>query len=153
NSRTLDARWRTLVVLVLLFGAGVVATALVLHRAWLEAHRVERVMLSLRASEARFRQFAENSDDVIWVGAVAGRGLEYVSPAYEKVWGRSCASLYEHPREWLEAIHPEDRPRVARSIEVNGPAGTYDEEYRVVAGDGAVRWVRDRGFPLPHEPG
>ena len=33
----------------------------------------------------------------------------YVSPAYEQVWGRTCASLYQNPMSWAEAIHPDDR--------------------------------------------
>ncbi len=32
----------------------------------------------------------------------------YASPGYERVWGRSCASLYEDSRSFMEAIHPDD---------------------------------------------
>lgn len=45
------------------------------------------------------------------------------------------------------AIHPEDRPEVeasiARALEMGGE---YECEYRVVLGDGSIRWVNARGF-------
>ncbi len=137
-------RWRTL------FGG---ALALVLHRSRRRAQRFQRVLATLRESESRFRQFAENSNDVIWVAKVGGSEVEYVSPAYERVWGRSCRSLYQNPRGWLEIIHPQDRSRVTRTIAENGPLGTYDEEYRVVRDNGTMRWVRDRGFPIRDKAG
>jgi hypothetical protein len=35
-----------------------------------------------------------------------------VSPAYERIWGRSAQSLYANPKDWVDAILPEDRERV-----------------------------------------
>jgi PAS domain S-box-containing protein len=72
----------------------------------------------------------------------------YVSPAYEKIWGRSCADLYVNPRNWLAAIHPDDRDRVIHAALTKQSEGTYDEEYRIVRPDGGERWIRDRAFPL-----
>lgn len=48
---------------------------------------------SLQESEAKFRQLAENLDDVVWI-ADANHQTLYVSPVYEKIWGRSCEDLY-----------------------------------------------------------
>jgi PAS domain S-box-containing protein len=42
-------------------------------------------------SEERFRQLAENIDQVFWMLDLATEKLLYVSPAFEKVWGRSSA--------------------------------------------------------------
>src|SRR5437016_3537953 len=78
----------------------------------------------------------------------------YVSPAYEQVWGRSCQSLYEQPRSFLDAVHPEDREHVrAGSLERQGRGEPGDVEYRVVRPDGSVRWVRDRSFPVRDRAG
>jgi PAS domain S-box-containing protein len=71
-----------------------------------------------------------------------------VSPAYETIWGRTCASLYASTgSEWLDTIHPDDRARVDHAVRSRA-SGTYDEVYRIVRPDGAVRWIRDRGFPV-----
>jgi signal transduction histidine kinase/CheY-like chemotaxis protein len=48
---------------------------------------------------------------------------------------------------WLDAIHPEDRPRVLDACKVRTDAA-YELEYRIIRPDGAVRWVRDRAFPV-----
>lgn len=58
------------------------------HRALREAQleRDRREMESaLRESEARFRCYAENSSDVIWITDALEYRLIYVSPSYEKV--------------------------------------------------------------------
>jgi PAS domain S-box-containing protein len=77
----------------------------------------------------------------------------YVSPAYERIWGRPCADLYARPRTWLEAIHPEDRPRVQAAAMAKQVLGTYEEEYRILDAAGRVRWIRDRAFPVRDEAG
>ena len=58
----------------------------------------QRAEEALRQNEERFRQVAENIQEVIWMTDTRSRQVLYVSPAYERVWGHSCQSLYEHPR-------------------------------------------------------
>jgi len=103
----------------------------------------------LAESEQRFRQLAENIDEVFWIADPQTTQVLYISPAYEQVWGRSCRSLYEQPRSFLDAVHPDDRERVrVAALEKHARGESTDEEYRVVRPDGSVRWVRDRGFPV-----
>lgn len=101
---------------------------------------------ALRESEERFRQMAETIEDVFWLwDPNQGKHL-YVSPAYEKLWGHSCESLYEDNSYWIETIHPDDRERVKIAPRACLEQGSYQSEYRIVRPDGSVRWVRDRGF-------
>jgi len=100
-----------------------------------------------REGERKFRLLAETIEDVFWMSKPGITDMLYVSPAYEKVWGRSMESLYASPRSFIDAVHPEDRPRVLGEIRRHA-TGRWDLEYRVVRPDGEVRWVRDRGFPL-----
>ncbi len=74
--------------------------------------------------------------------------MVYVSPAYEKIWGRSCKTLYQSGSAWLEAIHPEDRDAVAQAIGTKQTVGEYNQEYRILRNDGSLRWIRDRAFPI-----
>src|ERR1700726_823948 len=101
----------------------------------------------LSESEERFRQLTENISEVFWMTDPAKREVLYVSPAYETIWGRTCKSLMERPHSFFDAIHPDDRPRVLASIQANS-AIAYELEYRIVRPDGAVRWIRDRAFPV-----
>jgi PAS domain S-box-containing protein len=102
--------------------------------------------------EERFRQIAENLREVFWVANADKSMIEYVSPAYETVWGRNAEEVYRNPRAFLEAIHPEDRPGVIDALD-RQVVGTYDIEYRIVRPDGEVRWIRDRAAPIADDAG
>jgi PAS domain S-box-containing protein len=100
-----------------------------------------------------FRQVTENIADVFWVTNPTKTEVEYISPGFERVWGHSCAELYASPALWLEGIHPDDRQRVALATSSLQIRGQYDEQYRVLRPDGALRWVHDRAFPVKNEEG
>ena len=106
----------------------------------------------LQESEERFRQLAENVEEVLLLFDLQVTKVFYVSPAYEKVWGRSCESLYANPRSFLEGIHPDDRPTIATSLELsNRSRGEW--EYRIIRPIGTVRWMWDRAFPIRDSAG
>lgn len=102
---------------------------------------------NLKQSEERFRQVVENIEEVFWMTDLVKNTILYISPAYEKVWGRTIASLRAEPLTWLEAIHPEDRPRIREATQRQAE-GHYSEEYRIIQPSGAVRWISDRAFPV-----
>ena len=108
---------------------------------------------ALRESQERFRQLAENIREVFWLTDPQKSQMIYISPGYEQIWGRTCESLYASPRSWLDALHPDDRERVAEAALTKQISGVYDEEYRIVRPDGSVRWIRDRAFPIRDESG
>ncbi len=103
---------------------------------------------ALRASEERFRQLAENIHEVFWLLDVVQQKVIYVSPAYEEIWGRSCASLYASPTPWPDSVHPDDLERVRQVVTTSQTTGTYDEEFRIVRPDNSIRWIRERAFPV-----
>ncbi|WP_339102730.1 PAS domain S-box protein [Haloterrigena salinisoli] len=105
---------------------------------------------ALRESEAKFRTLAENLDETVWMSTPDAEEMVYINPVYEDVWGRSRESLYDEPRSFLEAIHPDDRERV-REAYAALPETTYDEEFRVVQPDGDVRWVHSQAVPVRND--
>ena len=104
-------------------------------------------------SETRFRQLAENIREVFWITSLNGEEMVYVSPAYSDIWALSTDELYQNPRQWMESIHEEDRPRVESAFQGRAATGVYDEQYRIIRPDGEIRWIRDRGFPVHDEGG
>jgi PAS domain S-box-containing protein len=104
---------------------------------------------ALVESQERFRQMAANIPEVFWLSNPAMTSIIYVSPAFEKIWGRPCEALYANPAIWFDAMHPEDQPRVRQHFRKMLPAEGYEHSYRVVRKDGTERWVLERGVPVP----
>lgn len=114
-----------------------------------ENQRLRTELQELTDREERFRQIAENVREVFFVISAKTDEILYISPTYEKVWGRSCQSLYEDPQSWLFAIHPEDSFRAIATIETQFRTGDdFEEEYRIIRPDSSICWVRVRAFPV-----
>ena len=117
------------------------------HSQTLEAE-VRLRTADLVESETRFRQLAETIHEVFFLTDPHMTQMLYVSPAYEDIFGRSCASLYAHPRSWREAIHPDDQVHAFEQIAPLGTIVPFDVEYRIVRPDRSERYIRARGFPI-----
>ena len=108
---------------------------------------------ALQGAELGFRQLAESIGAVFWMTDPARARMIYVSPAYERIWGRPCAGVRASVEEWTNAIHEEDQPRVVEAMAAKQTEGRYEEEYRIVRPDGTIRWIRDRAFPVLNDAG
>jgi len=123
----------------------------VAERTWEAVGRV-RSETTLRESEERFRQFAEHSTDVLWMLDAQTMEMEYVSPAYERVWGQP-REVFRNRRQWIETIHPDNRERAAQALENVLRGEVVVQEYRVIRPDGSMRWIRATVFPVFDEQG
>ena len=103
---------------------------------------------SLQESEQLFRMFGDHSLDLMWIVDPRTRKLLYMNSAYERIWGRPAAPLYDDLAHWLDGVDPADRQRVAEAALNANDAGMYQTEYRVNRPDGRLVWIRGRGFPL-----
>ncbi|MBH2020125.1 MAG: PAS domain S-box protein [Burkholderiales bacterium] len=122
-----------------------IGTATRLARLALERMRAEAALVR---SDERFRELAENVEDVFYnVDAGSGR-VRYVSPGYEKVWGRSCESLYAASRPYVDAVLPEDLQAITMADRLNAAGQNASVEYRILSADGQTRWIRDRSYPV-----
>ncbi len=122
-----------------------IAKATRLARIALERAHAEAALVD---SEARFRELAENIDDVFFnVDAATGR-MRYVSPGYENITGYSCESLYANPRSYLDAVVTEDRPVLKQANQRNQAGERSDVEYRILDAAGQTRWIRDQRYPV-----
>ena len=103
---------------------------------------------ALRESDERYRQMADNIQEVYWMLDARTKHIISINPAYETITGRSLATLRDNPTSYQELFHPEDRVRVLTRLEEAGETGQIDEEFRIIRSDRAVRWVSVHGFPV-----
>jgi PAS domain S-box-containing protein len=99
--------------------------------------------------EDHFRALVAHLQQVFWMQD-ADRGILFVSPAYETIWGRTCQSVHDDYQSFLDSIHPEDRERVLAAMTHSHGA---NEEFRILRPDGTVRWIWARSYPLPANDG
>jgi diguanylate cyclase (GGDEF)-like protein/PAS domain S-box-containing protein len=135
--------WFTLTVTPL--GEGIRRGVVVMH--W-DITAEKRIEETLRASELRFRQMAENMRHVSFLVDAVGHHLLYISPAYEALCGRDSEDLFESPARWGAGVHPDDRANVQQKYERGLIAGTFEYECRILRPDGSVRWIAVKGFPV-----
>ncbi|HEY9909015.1 MAG TPA: PAS domain S-box protein [Thermosynechococcaceae cyanobacterium] len=112
----------------------------------------KRAEAALKESEERFRQLAENLQDVFWISQPSTGQTLYVSPAFETIWGQPIEVAYDPDRR-LETLHPDDRASIPTQFSEQIEQGRYDAQYRIIRPDGSLRWIRDRGFPIRDESG
>jgi len=96
---------------------------------------------ALKESVARFQEIAQTIDQFFFLRSATTGEFIYVSPGYEKIWGRSCESLAQNPQSWMEAIHPDDRQEVLQSVDEQFQGNSVKREYRIVRPDGSIRWI------------
>ncbi|MFN3511909.1 MAG: PAS domain S-box protein [Phenylobacterium sp.] len=103
----------------------------------------------LRESEERFRQFADATTDAFWVRNADSLLMEYLSPAFERIYGEDRAAvLGAGLGEWTHLIHPDDRAGAVAALERVRAGARVTHEFRIVRPDGALRWIENTDFPL-----
>lgn len=106
----------------------------------------------LEERQTSFQQLVEHIQEVFWIAAPDHSQVFYMSPRYEAVWGRSCASVLEGAHHLLDAVHPQDYEHVLTCFAEGKTAG-FQAEFRIHRPDHAVRWIRAQTFPLRNSCG
>jgi PAS domain S-box-containing protein len=109
--------------------------------------------MALRESDERFRQMADNIQEIFWMIDASSKQVIFVNKAFEALTGRLVSTLREHPTSYQELFHPQDRVRVLTRLEESASSGQIDEEFRIIRPDHAVRWVSVHGFPVRDSKG
>ncbi|UFH55703.1 PAS domain S-box protein [Spirosoma sp. KNUC1025] len=108
---------------------------------------------ALRESEQRFREIAENVDEIYWINSVDPFRLLYVNPAYERLLNRSCQSLYDNPFSFMEAIYDDDKPAAAEALNQYMAGKDVQIQCRRKGSDNALLWMSIRTFIIRDEAG
>ncbi len=106
-----------------------------------------------KESEEKLRQVTDNIQEVFWLRSADNSKILYISPSYEKVWGRTCESIYADPLSFMDSVHEGDKEKVFREFEKYAKTDEFDLEYRIVTPGGETRWVHARSFPVRDENG
>ena len=109
----------------------------------------------LRASEARYRMLIEQVPAVVYeMGPDDERRTLFVNPQVEALFGYSREEWLDQPDIWIELLHPDDREIELAAHDLHNETGEpWSQEYRLIASDGRVVWVRDQARLVRDEAG
>jgi hypothetical protein len=95
------------------------------------------------AAQQRFRTLVDTLDGIVWEADAQTFGFSFVSNQAERILGYK-AERWSEPAFWTDHLHPEDRAwAVEFRIKATAANHSHDCEYRMVAADGRVVWLRD----------
>jgi diguanylate cyclase (GGDEF)-like protein/PAS domain S-box-containing protein len=101
----------------------------------------------LREREQLFSSLLGSVNAVLWAFDWQAQRVIYVSPAYERIFGRSAALLLADYGEWRNSIYPDDLDYAAESLAKVLETGAVEtREYRIIRADGQLRWLSDKCF-------
>ena len=118
-----------------------------------------KINLSLHDLGDFFAKFTEHSEHVYWISSPDFKKIQFISPSFERIWGRPREELYTNPESWITFLHPDDvinyHPihEMAKKVALLGDQARYFENYRIIRPDGEIRWIMDHGFPICNEKG
>ncbi|RMH83397.1 diguanylate cyclase [Pseudomonas sp. AOB-7] len=104
----------------------------------------------LREREQLFSSLLGSVNAALWAFDWDEQRVIYVSPAYERIFGRSAALLLADYGEWRNSIYPDDVEYAAESLAKVLETGAVEfREYRIIRADGQLRWLSDKCFVSP----
>lgn len=112
-----------------------------------EAEPPASLVQGLFQSDQYLRQIVETLDHTVFLTDAGLTSVAFINAAYDRIWGRPRAELFDDPMAFMEGVHPDDRERL-RKVLTSSPGSGYETEFRVVRPDGELRWVLTRGFPV-----
>ena len=105
---------------------------------------------ALHETKQRFLQLSRNIEEVFWLLDAEAKKVLYLSPSFEEMWEQSATQMLSSPQFLLATIHPDDVPRIQQLLDEQGWLA-FNHDYRIVLGDGSVRWIHTRCFSLQDE--
>ena len=102
---------------------------------------------------ARLHLLINNMVEVFWLRSADNLKMLYISPSYEKVWGRSCESLLSHPGSYIDSIHEDDKHHFIEALEAYENTLSINVEFRIRRPDGSIRWIWSRTSPIRDQKG
>src|SRR3989454_4441952 len=98
----------------------------------------------VRERTARFRDLVNSVEGIVWEADAATFQFLFVSNQAERILGYPLERWLSEPTFWKDHLHPDDREwAVSFRERATGEKRDHDFEYRMIAADGSVVWLRD----------
>jgi len=121
----------------------------------INALNTRELLEKTQKSETRYRSLLENIPVTTYINNMDSQAAtEYVSPQVEKLLGYPRSVFTDDPLFWVKILHPDDAMLVQEhSRQTSETLEPFDMEYRVIAKDKRVIWLKDEATVVRDEKG
>ncbi|MEC9413052.1 MAG: EAL domain-containing protein [Pseudomonadota bacterium] len=114
--------------------------------------RIAESKKSLAESESRWKLALESTGDGVW-DVDLDAGTASYSERWKKMLGYMDDSFPDTLDETSEYIHPEDREQARLRFRgyISGEYANYQDEFRMLCGDGSWKWIMARGMIIKRD--
>ncbi len=120
---------------------------------WQGAQLLAQAESGSRALEAHYQRLVEQLPLVVYVDELSDNSANiYTSPQVEALLGYTVEEWVSDPDLFVKVLHPDDRDRVLAEVQGTNVSGErFVCEYRVLAKDGHIVWIRDEATTYAEE--
>ena len=139
-----NARLTTIghLAIFLLIVAG--GSALLMHQiATRDLQRQLREQEGVRGEKQRFETLVNSVDGIVWEADAQTFRFRFVSRQSERLLGYTPEHWLASENFWREKLHPEDQWAIADRTRRVAEKASYACEYRMLAADGRMVWIRE----------
>ena len=118
-------------------------TSYLSDRARKEALNANQSRVEAVAAERRFADLVNSVEGIVWEAEAETFAFSFVSAQAERILGYPLEHWLREPKFWKDHLHPEDRDwAVQFCMRATSEKRSHDFEYRMIAADGRVVWIR-----------
>ncbi len=111
--------------------------------------RIESQDAAISLSQQKMEALIHSIDGVVWERSPDTFNFTFVSRQSEQILGYQPQAWLDNPHFWEEKLHPQDMAKAVHAAnEMAGRGQPYTHEYRMLASDNRVVWIRESGTVL-----
>jgi signal transduction histidine kinase len=111
--------------------------------------RIETQDAALSLSQQKMEALINSIDGIVWERASNTFRFTFISRRSEDILGYAPALWLDTPDFWESKLHPQDAARAVQTSREMAAAGQhYSYEYRMLAADNRIVWIRESGTVL-----
>jgi PAS domain S-box-containing protein len=114
--------------------------------------RIHSQDAALNLSQKKLESLVNSIDGIVWEWQPQDSTFTFISRQSERILGHPPKQWLGDPAFWRSLVHPDDLAGLsAVRVESTQRRQSYYHEYRMVAADGRIVWIRESGMVVEEE--
>lgn len=101
----------------------------------------------LKQNKEEIQRIFDNVNAMIWKWDFESNKIT-VSKGFEKIYGYTNEEFAENQFLWQEAVHPDDKEIVEKSVKLTDSGIAYNPIFRIINKKGEIKWIEQQINPI-----